>query len=208
MTNRYPIRHRRERGFTLMAVAASLLAIMGMAGLAIDLGRIYYVKSEMQTFCDIAALNAAMQLDGTSAGITAANAAVSSTAGTMKWDIGTKTIASNDIVVNFAQGQTAQPNTADSTTWSTNPANPAYYRFVQVGATVRVPLTFMMAVKTLLGHDNSTSAPVKADATAAQTMITTYPSGLLPFSPVAWAPTTADDFGLSPGTVYTIRYPS
>jgi Flp pilus assembly protein TadG len=205
-------RTSREKGFTTIVVACSLLAMMGAAGIAIDLGRTYYVKSEVQAFCDAAALAAAYQLDGAGTGITGAQAAVTTAKTQMKWDIGTKTISST--TVTFAKGQTASPNKADSTTWTANPASADDYRFVQVFATVDAPLTFMQTIQVVLGNSNATTTAVTADAIAAQAMITDYPAGLLPFSPIAPAPTSPDDFGLTrstanfDGPLYTMRYPA
>jgi hypothetical protein len=202
----------REKGFTTIVVACSLLAMMGVAGIAIDLGRLYYVKSEVQAFCDAAALSAAYQLDGTSSGITGATGAVTSTQALMKWDIGTKSISS--VTTTFAKGQLASPNQVDSTTWTANPPSADDYRFVQVYATVNSPLTFMQTIQTILGGSNASTTAVNADAVAGQAMITDYPVGLLPFSPIAPAPTTPDDFGLtrstasSDGPLYTMRYPA
>jgi len=46
--------------------------LLGAVGLAVDLGRMYIVKGEAQTFADSAALAAVLELDSTSAGITRA----------------------------------------------------------------------------------------------------------------------------------------
>jgi Flp pilus assembly protein TadG len=203
---RWSSRRRCEKGFTTVFIAASLLTLMGIVGIAIDLGRMYYVKSELQAFCDSSVVSAALQLDGTSAGITAAQAAVASTGTVMKWDIGTKTIT--DVTTSFAKGQSASPNTVDSNTWTSNPPNAQDYRFVQVFARVDSPLTFMRAIQVFLANSSATTAPVTADSIAAQAMITDYPVGLLPFSPIAPAPNAPDNFGFTPGTLYTIRYGS
>ena len=74
---------RGQRGFTLLAVTIAALAIFGMAGLAFDVGRMYITKNEAQSYADSAALYAAQQLNGTSAGLAAADTAVSSS--TLKW---------------------------------------------------------------------------------------------------------------------------
>jgi hypothetical protein len=77
-----------------------------------------------------------------------------------------------------------------------------------VYASVNVPLTFMQAIKRILANDNATTAPVNADSVGGQVMITGYSAGLLPFSPIAPLPNAPDNFGLTPGTIYTLRYPS
>ena len=61
-----------------------------MTGLALDLGRVYIAKNETQTFCDAAALAAAMALDGVSFAA-AGNAATQNTAN--RWNMGTARFA-------------------------------------------------------------------------------------------------------------------
>src|SRR6476661_1395617 len=65
----------KERGAILYIVAASLVVLLGFAGLAIDLGMLYNVKTDLQNGTDAGALSGAWQLNGTPTGI---NNAVSS----------------------------------------------------------------------------------------------------------------------------------
>jgi hypothetical protein len=149
-------------------------------------------------------------LDGTTAGITAAQAAVTGTESVMKWDIGTHTVSSPTIL--FAKGQVGSTDRVDATTWTADPVGSTGsaqdFRFVQVYASVNVPLTFMQAIKRILANDTATTAPVNAVSVGGQIMITGYSAGLLPFSPIAPSPNAPDNFGFTPGTIYTIRYPS
>lgn len=201
-------RHSRKSGFILIATSLALLAILGMAGLAVDLGRMYIAKSELLAFTDAAAIGAALQLDGTAAGIARANNTVSNTASgptAMQWDFATKPITG--ATTTFAKGQAGSPNVPDATTWDPNPANPADYRFVKVNVTAPVPLTFMAAFRTLQANNTGASWNVGAASTAAQVLITTFPRGLLPFSPIGGSP-APPNFGLTPGVQYTLRYPT
>src|SRR5712691_9034010 len=54
-----------KKGFVLVVTCIALAILLGMAGLAVDAGRLYVVKSELQAFADAAALSAALELDGT-----------------------------------------------------------------------------------------------------------------------------------------------
>src|SRR5690349_15260816 len=72
-----------ERGYILIATTVSLTFLLGVLGLGIDLGRMYIAKTEAQAYVDSASLAAAQQLDGTSAGVTRANSAV--TGDTNQW---------------------------------------------------------------------------------------------------------------------------
>ncbi len=65
---------RRQRGAVVVLVAAGLIAIIGMAGLALDLGDSYLSKTRLQNALDAAALSGAKTLNGP--GGTTANAQV------------------------------------------------------------------------------------------------------------------------------------
>jgi hypothetical protein len=198
----------RERGFALIATAVSLLAIVGIAGISVDVGRMYIAKNELMAYSDAASIAAALQLDGTPDGITRArNAAAGMGTGphAMGWDFATKPITG--ATLQFAKGMPAAPNRPDPDSWNADPANPVDYRFVQVTTSANVPLTFMQAFRILVGGSNSGTATVRSSSIAAQALIISFPAGLLPFSPIG--PSTApDNFGMTPGTQYTIRYPS
>ena len=72
-----------QRGYILVALSLGLVFLLGMGGLAIDIGRMYIAKSEAQSFVDSAAFAATLELDGTAVGITRAQTAVSND--TKKW---------------------------------------------------------------------------------------------------------------------------
>jgi hypothetical protein len=197
-----------ERGFALLATGVSLLAIVGIAGITVDLGRMYIAKNELMAYTDAASIAAAVQLDGTAAGITRAQnagAAMGTGANAMGWDFATKQITG--ATYQFAKGIAATPNVPDPATWDPNPASAGDYRFVKVTAAANVPLTFMQAFRVLQGGSNAGTAATNASSIAAQALITTFPAGLLPFSPIAPS-SVPDNFGMAPGTQYTIRYPS
>jgi Putative Flp pilus-assembly TadE/G-like len=96
---------RSKKGFVLILTCIVLTILLGLAGLGIDIGRMYVIQSELQAFSDAAALNAALQLDGTERGIERARRAASEFATgphAMKWDLGSQPI--NDITVSFPAG--------------------------------------------------------------------------------------------------------
>jgi len=143
--------------------------LFGMAGLAIDIGRMYITKNEAQGYADGAAVSAAREFDGTASGITAAGNAVS--ASTNKWNFGTAPFT----------GTVVEYSADGSTGWSAAGAvAPANIRYVRVTATVgNLPLFFLPVVGT------ATLATVKAAAVAGQQPATTLTSGLFPYSPIA-----------------------
>src|SRR5437764_15112976 len=62
-----------QRGFSLMLIAAGGSVMLGMLGLSFDLGRMFIVKNELQTFVDASAVAACRQMDGTKTGVQAAH---------------------------------------------------------------------------------------------------------------------------------------
>src|ERR1700692_2618959 len=66
-------RRKNQRGFSLLLIAASGSVMLGMLGLAFDLGRMFIVKNELQTFVDASAIAACRLMDGSQAGIQSAH---------------------------------------------------------------------------------------------------------------------------------------
>jgi uncharacterized membrane protein len=86
---------QRQRGFVLIVTSIALTMLLGLAGLAIDIGRMYVVRAELQSFTDAAALSAALALDGTGSSLDRARTAAQSLAQgphAMRWDMGTQSI--------------------------------------------------------------------------------------------------------------------
>jgi uncharacterized membrane protein len=145
--------HKRE-GFVLIVTCIALTVLLGVAGLVVDVGRMYVVKSELQAFADAASLSAALDLDGTQAGIRRAGdaaAAIASGDNAMKWDMGSKAITGYKL--EFARGE----NTPDAKSWEPSPADASGRRFVKVAVTVQVPLTLLRVVESIQA-DSSTVA--------------------------------------------------
>ena len=63
---------RRQQGAVLITVALLFLFVLGFMGIAIDLGRLFTVRSELQTAVDSCALAAAYELDQQDTSITRA----------------------------------------------------------------------------------------------------------------------------------------
>jgi hypothetical protein len=58
------INRQRQSGAVIVTVALTMLFLLGFMGIAIDFGRLFVVKAEMQTALDSCALAAAGELDG------------------------------------------------------------------------------------------------------------------------------------------------
>lgn len=66
---------RRQRGAIIITTCLMLLFLLGFMGFALDFGRLFIVKTELQTAMDSCALSAAQELDGQSSSITRAKSA-------------------------------------------------------------------------------------------------------------------------------------
>ncbi|MEO8049568.1 MAG: pilus assembly protein TadG-related protein [Acidobacteriota bacterium] len=181
-------RHGRERGFVLITMAVAAIALIGVLGLAVDLGHMFISKNETQAYCDSAALAAALALDGTTFGIANAKSAVTNS--TNSWNFGTTSVSSP--IVTFA--------TTINGPWQSNPSPATGYSFARVNATVPTQLYFIPVLVA------QTLANVNSVATAAQVALTSIPIGLAPYTAVSTVP-APPNFGLIVGNSYDIHWP-
>ena len=191
----------REKGFGLLLLAASAAVLFGMLGLTVDLGRMFIVKNELQTFVDASATAACRQLDGTQSGVQLAHGA--GTAGPLGstqpngWNFDTKTIL--NVTDTYSTGFSG---TYDSYgTASAGAANT--YRFVNVTANATLPLYFLSAIPGL-----PIQQLLQAQATAGQQSQTATfaDGGLEPVAPAAHNAADTKNFGLTPNVEYTLKW--
>jgi len=178
----------RKRGFVLITMAVAAIALIGMLGLAVDVGRMFIAKNETQNYCDSAALAAALALDGTTDGVTSAQNAVANSANV--WNLNTTTV--KNPVVTFATSL-AGPFVA-------SPSPAAGYNVARVSATVPMQLYFIPVLVA------QTTTNVASSATAAQVALTSVPRGLAPYTAVS-TNTTGPNFGMVVGDSYDIHWP-
>lgn len=69
------VSRHRQGGAVIVTVALTLLFLLGFMGIAVDFGRLFVVKTELQTALDSCALSAAQELDKTPSAITRAQSA-------------------------------------------------------------------------------------------------------------------------------------
>lgn len=185
------MRRTHQSGFVLIVLAVSLLALAGVAGLAIDIGHLYVVKEEAQTLVDFSALAAVRELDGSRGGLERARERVRDYAAT-RWRLTPP--VTHAVRVEFS---------ADRRLWEEQPRRTEGLRFVRVMAALdQVELFFLPAVLP------RRTARVRAEAVAAQSPASALEqAGLLPFAILAHdrAP---PDFGFRPGDQVTLRWPS
>ena len=179
----------RRRGFVLVTMALTTAGIFGVVGLAVDIGRMFIVKNEVQVYCDAAAVAAAQVLDGTSTGLGRAGSAV--TASTNKWNFSTASVSGASVT--FA--------TAAAGPWVASPNPATGYSYARVTASAPVSLYFLPLVT---GQGSFT---VTATAAAGQVPITSLSRGMAPYTAVS-TDTTGPDFGLVAGNSYSIHWPT
>jgi hypothetical protein len=165
----------RERGATLFIAAASLLAILSMAGLAIDLVALYVGKSEAQRAADAAALAGASAFVSTgcaSGGVDCLSSSVEALA-TQK---ATATGAQN-----LVGGQTPSVPTGSITFSRGDGATPTRNPLITVVASATMP-TFFMKIWGVTSNTVSATATAEAYNPAGSTSGPTYcASCLKPF---------------------------
>lgn len=201
MKSRFTVVKRRgERGFSLVLIAVSAAVMLGMLGLAYDVGRMLILKTELQSFTDASAMAAVSKLDGTNSGVVTANsvATVGPLGSTKPNGYDFDTLAISDAVASYA---TAFGGTYDSYSTASSQATNSY-RFVNVSATQSVPLTFLPILPGI-----PTSASLTVSSTAGQQAQSDWTNaGAVPFGPEAHNPNDLTGFGLTPGGSYTLKW--
>lgn len=181
----------KKRGYILVALSLGLVFLLGMAGMAIDIGRMYITKSEAQSFADTAAFAAALELDGTAAGIARAQTAVANDP--KKWEF--QNDAFTNVQTSFSTISTGPFTTAP-------PTPPTGYYFARVQTTVTLP---MYLIGPLAGQNSN----IAAAAVAGRAVTNGTNGGEFPFSPYtrsASPDNPADPFGYQVGKPYTLRW--
>ncbi len=191
---------RDQRGFGLLVIAVCATVMFGMLGLAFDLGRMFIVKNELQTFVDASAIAACRQMDGTQTGIQISH--TTATAGPLGatkpngWDFDVNTISNNTetYATSFAGPYDSYATAASPSTNN--------YRFINVTANATLPLYFMAVIPGL-----PTQQLLQATATAGQQAQSSISNGgLEPFMPDAHNAADTHNFGFIPNTEYTLKW--
>ncbi len=174
--------------------------MLASMGLAVDVGRLFIVKNELQTFADASAIAACQQLDGTLTGITEAHkvALVGPLGNTLPnaWNFNTATVSTvTDTYADSFSG------TYDSYATGSGSATNSY-RFISVKAQATLPLYFLRVIPGL-----PTVQVVDAVATAGQQASSAVGNGgLQPFLPDAHDATDTRNFGFRPNVAYTMKW--
>ena len=121
--------NKRQRGAMLIAFAILLILILGFIGLALDVGQVIGRKTELQNLADNAALAAAPELVGTTAGLASAvTRAKASAAGQSAYRRRMQGVALSDAAIRFAASADAPDEAWHAAGAVPDPASALYVR--------------------------------------------------------------------------------
>jgi Flp pilus assembly protein TadG len=188
---------RKENGAIIVFVALALVIMIGIIGLAVDLGHAYVNKSQLQNIADACALAGASALDGSAAGITEAQLRATDSSGALanKFEFNSANLAITGSWVTYSaalDGTYVDAATAQGTA--------STIKFVKV----TIPSTQQSAVffgKIVPGVPSSLN--LGAEAVAGRDKPNCIGS-VDPFSPAA-RDLNDPNFGFVPGGIYSLR---
>ncbi len=142
------MKRRGAWGLALAATGLLSLAALGLFAVAVDVARLYVVRSEVRAYAQAVAAAAVQELDGTLSGIDRARRAVAD--GAKRWNLTAAWLGEPE--TEFA----ASP----SGPWRAKPDAASAYRFVRIRASATVPLLFLPSM------GQAAVRTVRADAVA------------------------------------------
>ncbi len=199
------------------AVSIQLVVIMvpvifGMMGFAVDLGRLYLIRGELNQAANAMALAAASKLIGTTAALDDANTAAQLTLDNTlstgnKYNFGSLQIGqTTGILASDAPDPSYFSAVADAVSLDTGGgsgnADGTTAKYVQANITADAPLTFWALLS--LGQLRKTQIAARAVAGMSAPLCTAC--GIEPFAIAPIDATDTTDFGFVVGTQYTFGY--
>jgi Flp pilus assembly protein TadG len=173
----------RQQGVIAIVFALMLALLLGFIGLSLDLGRLYNRDLELQAAANAAALAAARQLNGTSAGVAAAISQASSSTASLRYQYGQLALTWSDAALSF--GTSANGAWIDAASAQSSPDGLLFARVDTsklAGASGTIDLAFMRALSASLA-----SASVSTRAVAGRSSIGVAPLAVCALSGMAAA---------------------
>lgn len=189
------VRRRQQRGAFAVMFVPLLIVMLGFCGLALDIGRIYNRKVDLHGIAKAAAIAAARELNGTSAGVTAAKNAAREAVENLRYQhFGTgQPIAWSDEALSFsASSERSGTWTAASLASGATTAQVANLYFARVDTNGLAPeistveTLFMRVLASRLAQ-----VRISDSAIAGRTAVKVVPIGICAMSPDAAAVRTA-----------------
>lgn len=153
-----------QNGAVAIIVALSLPVLIGMAGLALDLGKLYVTKTELQNASDACALAAAVELDGTVTQFTKAESVGIAVGKLNKSYFQSPENPNKPTVVRVVKFATSLNGSYFIKSEALGA--PANYKFVQCSASRADVPNYLMPVLNVLGLTVASSSNVAATAVA------------------------------------------
>lgn len=97
-----PRRRKSQQGAIAIMFIVMLIVMIGFCGMALDLGRLYNRKVELQGLANSAALAAARELNGTTAGVASALDKAAAAANLLKYQYNQRSITWTDAAIRFS----------------------------------------------------------------------------------------------------------
>ena len=183
------------RGSMAIQLAVIMVPVLfGMMGFALDLGRIYLVRGELNHAAEAAAMAAAAQLIGTSGALANATNVATQTVALNKYNFGSLTIGQDAGNLTNSMTEPAYFATVAGATGSDpsgSAADGTTARHVQITLTADAPLLFW----SLLSAGTSRKTPIAAQALAGVSAPLCVACGLAPFAVAAQDASDLVDFG-------------
>ena len=182
----------RENGAFVVMFVPLLIVIIGFCGLAIDMGNVYNRNVDVYGVAKAAALAAARELNGTPAGITAANAAARETVEALRYHHFNNGAAFtwNEDALSFSATSDRSGTWIPSASAGGGPVNELYFARVDTAALApaigQVTTVFMRVLASQLS-----SVQVSGSAVAGRTSLNVTPIGICAMSPDASSVRTA-----------------
>jgi Flp pilus assembly protein TadG len=207
-------RNQNKRGAMSIQFLVILVPVLfGMMGFAVDLGRLYLIRGELNQAASAMALAAAAKLNGTSAATDTATAAANSTLDDTlsdgnRYNVGSLVVGNtnnallNSVVRVPAYYATASDAIQAASQTSASSADGTTARHVAVNLSADAPLVFWSLLT--LGQSRKTSIAAAAVAGVSAPLCTAC--GIEPFAAAALSAGDSTDFGFVPGTIYTFSF--
>ena len=214
MANRYPNRTSSNSGaITLQLLVIMVPVLFGLMGFALDLGRLYLVRGELNQAANTMAMAAAQQLLGTTNSLSNATTMAetsldNSNNAANKYNYGSivigQTAGNLNSSVNPPNFFATMADVIGSASGGATQADGTTARYVQITLQADAPLTFF----SLLPGGQSQKTSIAAQAVAGISTPLCTACNIEPFAIATQDGTGADttNFGLTPGQLYTFTF--
>lgn len=202
---------RRAGTISLQLLVILVPVFFGMMGFALDLGRLYLIRGELNQTTNAMALAAAAQLIGTSASLdnatTAANLTLDDSSGHAdKYNFGSLVLGQSTGLLSSAIADPVYFATAAAATGAdtsgSDQADGTTARHVQINATADAPLLFWSFLS--VGQSRTTTIAAQSVAGISSPLCTAC--SIQPLAVAALDSTDTTDFGFLAATQYTLAF--